>query len=152
MQIQTVKNRSLGFLQRLSDARFVGQLLFVLAVLLLSWSGIKTIQTNYGLQKQIASLEKQNDLQALSNDNLKLQNQYYNSNQYLELAARQNFGLGKPGEKELIVPKRVALAYTVELPEPTMQAKVASTERQPAYKRNLESWLGFFLNRQSGDN
>src|SRR5580658_9877742 len=89
------------FLTRLNDIRFVGQLVFVLIVLMISWSGVKSIQTNYQLQKQITALKEQNNVQQLQNDNLKLQNQYYNSKQYLELSARQNFGLAAPGEKEL---------------------------------------------------
>ena len=116
MQIKNIPKQFTDFVQRLSDLRFAGQVLFVIIVLLISWSGIKTIQTNYGLQKQISSLEQQNDIQKLENNNLELQNNYFNSNQYLELAARQNFGLAAPGEKEVIVPETVAMAYTVDLP------------------------------------
>ena len=56
MQIQTeqYKNVVLKYVQRLNDIRFTGQVLFVVLVLLISWSGVKTIQSNYGLQKQIA--------------------------------------------------------------------------------------------------
>ncbi len=118
MKIKKYIEKVLAFLQRLNDVRFVGQLLFVIVVLLISWSGIKTIQTNYGLQKQISVLKQQNNIQQLKNTNLSLQNSYYNSNQYLELAARQNFGLGAAGEQELIVPASVALSYTADLPNP----------------------------------
>lgn len=135
-----------GYAGRLTDVRFLGQVLFVVLVLLISWSGIKTIQTNYGLQKQISTLNQQNSVQKLENDNLQLKNQYLNSNQYLELSARQNFGLAAPGEKELIVPQNVAMAYTVELPSDNASgAKV----KQPAYQRNFQSWIDFFLHRQN---
>lgn len=135
------------FVQRLGDVRFAGQAVFVVIVLLISWSGVKSIQTNYNLQKQITALKQQNDLQKLRNDNLKLQNQYYDSNQYLELAARQNFGLAAPGEKLVAVPESVALAHTIELPKvaPVEQAKT----KQPAWQRNMQSWVNFFLHRQS---
>ncbi len=138
------------FLQRLNDVRFVGQLLFVVVVLLISWSGIKTIQTNYGLQKQITALNQQNSVQQLQNDNLALQNQYLNSNQYLELSARQNFGLGAPGETELIVPASVALAHTVNLPSPVKP--IPASAHQPTYQRDLQSWVDFFLHRPDNDN
>ena len=101
---------------RLRDIRFAGQVLFVLVVLLVSWSGVTAIDSNYSLEKQISTLQQQNTVQALENNNLKLQNQYYNSNQYLELSARQNFGLAAPGETELIVPQNVALSYTIPQP------------------------------------
>ena len=149
--IRQYGQKALYYVQRLSDVRFVGQLVFVVIVLLISWSGVKTIQTNYGLQKQITALNQQNSLQKLQNDNLALQNQYFNSNQYLELSARQNFGLAAPGEKEVIVPARVALAYTVDMPTTTTTSDVAKA-KQPAYQRNLESWINFFLHRQNAAN
>lgn len=129
---------------RLRDVRVAGQLLFVVVVLLVSWSGVKAIDANFRLQQQIATLDEQNKVQELENNNLKLQNDYYNSNQYLELSARQNFGLGAQGETELVVSKSVALAYTV--PEPKPPAPKPNSE-PPAYQRNLQAWVDFFLHR-----
>ena len=143
------KDLALGYAKRYNDIRFVGQVVFVVIVLLISWSGIKTIQTNYNLQKQITALKQQNDLQKLENDNLGLNNDYFQSDQYLELAARQNFGLGKAGEKEIIVPSQVALAYTIDEPKPV---KDAAEAKQPGYQRNFQSWVDFFMHRQSGTN
>jgi cell division protein FtsB len=149
MQIKSFNTDKISlFLRRLNDPRFVGQLIFVVIVLLVSWSGVKSIQTNYGLQKQITALNQQNSLQQLQNDNLALQNQYYNSNQYLELSARQNFGLAAPGEKEVIVPASVAQAYTVNLPG-TAAPDAGTKAKQPAYQRNFRSWVDFFLHRQN---
>ena len=145
-----IKDQATYYLHRLSDVRFLGQVVFVIIVLLISWSGIKSIQTNYGLQKQITSLKEQNDWQKLQNSNLALDNQYYNSNQYLELAARKNFGLAAAGEQEIIVPKTVALAHTVELPDYSKPEEV--TVKLPAYQRNFQSWVDFFLHRQNSSN
>jgi cell division protein FtsB len=146
LPLEPVMEKGQAYLKRLSDVGFLGQVLFVILVLLISWSGIKTIQTNYGLQKQITVLNHQNQLQKLQNDNLALKNEYYKSNQYLELSARENFGLAAAGETELIVPKNVALAYTANLPSPT--PPVEAKAKQPAYQRNFESWVDFFLHRQ----
>lgn len=136
------------FVEQFRDIRAVGLLVFLVIVLLISWSGVKVIQTNYDLQKQVADLKQQNQVQQLENTNLKLQNDYYNSNQYLELAARQNFGLGNPGETEVLVPKSVALAHTIPLKNSTAKSTNASA-KQPFYQRNFESWINFFLHRQS---
>jgi len=55
MQIKTdYKRPVIVLLNRFNDIRFVGQAIFVLIVLLISWSGVKSIQTNYNLQKQIS--------------------------------------------------------------------------------------------------
>ena len=148
MQIQKQhKDLALHYLHRLEDVRFVGQVMFVVIVLLISWSGIKTIQTNYGLQKQITALNQQNTLQKLQNDNLALQNEYYKSNQYLDVSARQNFGLAAPGEKEIVVPESVALAHTVDFQADTQ--KQTAQDKQPIYQRNFQSWVDFYLHRQS---
>jgi len=140
----------LQFAGRLRDIKFAGLVLFVVIVLLISWSGVKSIQSNYELQKQISALKQQNQVQQLANNNLQLENQYYNTDTYLELSARQNFGLGLPGEKEIIIPKDVALGYTVPLPKP---AKTDTpTSKQPAGQRNFEAWVNFFLHRQNSGN
>lgn len=135
---------------QLKDPKYIGQLLFLVIVLLISWSGVKAIQTNYGLQKRISALEQQNAVKKLENANLNLQNEYYNTDQYLELSARQNFGLAAPGEKEIVVPENVALAYTVDLAQPTKPA--TPTSKQPVYQRNFEAWVNFFLHRQNTSN
>jgi len=144
------KEKVLFYLQRLGDARFAGQVIFVVIVLLISWSGVKSIQSNYGLQKQISALKQQNSLRQLQNDNLALQNQYFNSNQYLELSARQNFGLAASGEQEVIVPASVAQAYTINLPSPPKPD--AAKAKQPAYQRDFQSWVDFFLHRPGSGN
>ncbi|MFI5271292.1 MAG: septum formation initiator family protein [Candidatus Saccharimonadales bacterium] len=140
------KTALLEVVNKLNDVRFIGQVIFVVVVLLLSWSGVKVIQTNYNLQKQIAILNQQNNLQKLKNNNLALQNQYYNSDQYLELSARQNFGLAAQGEKELIVPQQVALDYTIDVKSISTTSTV-QISKQPKYQKNIESWVNFFLHR-----
>ena len=148
METQKYKKQVTDFVLRLSGLRFAGQVLFVIIALLMSWSGIKTIQTNYGLQKQISGLKQQNDVQQLQNNNLQLTNTYLNTDQYLELAARQNFGLAAPGEKEVIVPEAVALAYTTNVPTDNVET---AADKQPTYQKHFNSWVDFFLNRQNNN-
>jgi len=136
---------------QLRDLRVVGMLLFLVVVLLVSWSGVKAIETNYGLQKQISGLQQKVAVQKLANDNLKLETDYLNTPQYLELAARQEFGLAAPGETVLIVPRPVALAHTIDLPKAaTVAVQEKPQPKQPAYQRNFESWMDFFMHRQAG--
>ena len=84
------------YILSLRDVRNVGLLVFTVIVLLISWSGVKSIQTNYGLQKQIAQLQQEDQVQTLENDDQALQNQYYNTSQYLEITARENRVHGRP--------------------------------------------------------
>lgn len=152
-KIKHYQQLAMHYVHRLSDVRFLGQVVFGVLVVLVSWSGVKAIQTNYNLEKQISALRQQNAVQQLANDNLKLQNQYYNSNQYLELSARQNFSLANPGETEILVPKSVALNYAAPLPAAVTNLGTATpSNHQPAYQRHLQAWLDFFLHRQSSPN
>lgn len=134
-----------SYVLSLRDIRNVGLLVFTVIVLLISWSGVKSIQTNYGLQKQISRLTQENQLSNLQNTNLALQNEYYNTPQYLEISARQNLGLSAPGETELLVPKSVALAHTVK--QPSDVAVASEVPKQAFWQRNFQSWIDFFLHR-----
>jgi len=152
-KIKHYQKQAANYISRLRDVRNTGMLVFVVIVLLVSWSGVKAINTNYQLQKQITQLQQQNSLRQLSNDNLKLQNEYYNTPQYLELAARQDFGLAAPGETVLIVPTNVALSHTVTLPQDEDAATVAAKKaKEPFFERNFHAWVNFLLHRPTSSN
>jgi cell division protein FtsB len=147
--VQQYRQRLRQYSEQLSDIRIVGLLVFLGITLLIAWSGVKAIDTNYGLQKQAATLQQQNAIQKLNNDNLSLQNDYYNTNQYLEVAARQSFGLGASGETELLIPTIVARANTTTLTNPEQQQTAKTVSKEPVYQRNFEAWMDFLLHRQA---
>jgi cell division protein FtsB len=122
------------YTEQLKDVRVIGLLVFVVIVLLVTWSGLGAIQSNFVLQKQIARLEQENEVKDLENTNLRLKNQYYNTDQYLELQARRQFGRAAPGETLVIVPRSVA-QQAVPRPE------------KPSYQKNFEAWMEFFFHR-----
>lgn len=135
------------FVQQFRDVRFTGFVVFGILVVLVTWSGISVIETNYDLQKQVSKLEQENQVRQLENNNLKLQNEYYSSDQYLELTARRQFGKGQPGEKLLLVPKSVALKYAPEVPKEVTQQAATPTLKKPFIQKNLEAWMDFFTHR-----
>ena len=132
--------------KNLQDTRIVGLLIFGVIAILVTWSGIGAIESNYNLQKQITQLQQQNDLSSLQNNNLQLQNQYFNTNEYLELQARQLLGKALPGEKLILVPQTVALANTINIP---VDKTISSTPPpiKPTYQSNFEAWMNFFFHR-----
>ena len=133
------------YIMSLRDVRNVGTLAFVVLVLLVSWSGLNVIQSNFILEKKMAELARANDLKKLANDNLRLSNKYYETNQYLEITARQNLGMALPGETILLVPKEVAMRYTKPMPD--AEKTVITEKKVPFWERNFESWINFFLHR-----
>jgi len=149
-KIEPYTDMAYAYVLSLRDVRNVGLLVFTIIVLLISWSGVKSIQTNYGLEKQVVQLQQEDNVQSLENANQALQNQYYTTNQYLEVTARENFGLGEPGETELLMPQSVALAHTV--PEPGGETVSSKVPKQSSWQRNIEAWMNFFLHRDSSVN
>jgi cell division protein FtsB len=131
--------------QQLRDVRVVGLIVFAIIVLLVTWSSVSVIQTNYVLQKQITQLDEQNRIQQLENDNQKLRNQYFNTDQYLELQARRQFGKAAPGETLVIIPKDVALSKLQPIPE--ANEDTTQQPNKPTYQKNFEAWRDFFLHR-----
>ncbi len=129
----------------------LGWLVFGVIVLLVSWSGVKVIQSNYDLQKQIARLRQQTEIKQLENTNLRLRNEYYNTDQYLELAARRFFGKAADGETLLLVPEQVALAHTLDLPRPNEETIEAAEPPKSAQQQNFEAWLNFLFHRQGNN-
>lgn len=142
--LDTIKTKTSEFLRSLSDLRVVGQVFFAIIVLLISWSGVKAIQANYELQKKIVRLEQEVEINQLENDNLKLENKYLETDEFLELAARRQFGKAAPGETLYIVPKRVALAHVSAAPPATT---TQASDKKPAYQENLEAWSRFFFRK-----
>lgn len=135
--------------QKFSDIRIIGLVAFGAVILLVTWSSLKVLQVNYELQKQETSLRQKNQLIKLENENLKLRNVYFESDEYLELSARRQFNKGAPGEKLYIVPESVALSKTVDLPKTEQQKKIEKQQTKPKYRQNLEDWKNFFLNKET---
>jgi cell division protein FtsB len=146
MNISTIKTKIVGFISRFKDLRMVGLSVFVVVILMVTWSSINTIQTNYELQKEIAKLEQENALTALENENERLSNEYFASDQYVELEARRVFGKAEPGEKLVIIPKEVAMAKTVESSRAVVAEAEGIDEELVWYKANLQAWADFFFN------
>lgn len=130
----------------LNDTRILGLLAFGVVALLVTYSGVKVVQTNYELDKKISVARQRNEIAKLENQNLKLKNTYYESNQFLELSARRQFGKAAPGEKLYIVPERVALAKTTDSPKiaDTNSSETAEVKK-PKYQQNLDAWSKFLF-------
>lgn len=134
--------------KELKDVRVLGLIVFGFIVLLVSWSGVRVIETNYRLQQQIARLEEETKLLELESTNKKLENEYYKTDQYLELQARGSFGKAAPGETVLVVPESVALKNTKEMPKANDDQADERADK-PTYQKNLESWTKFLFRKNT---
>ncbi len=145
-KIKTYQDKIIEEIRVFQDVRALGIVAFLIIALLISWSGVKVIETNYGLQKEIARMQQETEVQRLQNQNLELENQYFETDEYLELEARRNFGLAAPGETVLVVPKDVALK-NITTTETTTTSGATKSVKQPTWKQNIDAWMKFLLNK-----
>lgn len=139
------KNQIIGKLKLLTDTRVLSLLAFGVVAILVTWSGIKVVQTNYELEKKISIARQENAISELKNANMKLKNQYYQSNQYLELTTRRQFGKAAPGEKLYTVPESVAMSKTVDNKKTPQIIEEETEQNKPKFQRNFEAWTDFLF-------
>lgn len=104
------------------------------------WSTISAIQRNFKLQQQVDALAQEVSLEALQNKTLQLQETYYNSDQYLELSARERLGVAQPGEKLLVLPPNT-VKPAQDTPTPTSQTPIAA-------RSNFAQWMYFLFGKK----
>ncbi|HEX5447803.1 MAG TPA: septum formation initiator family protein [Candidatus Saccharimonadales bacterium] len=135
------------WLDHLRDPRNIALYIFCAVVLAIAWSGVRTMQSNYSLQKKIAALKQQDAVLRLQNENAALQNDFYQTDEYLDLAARQDLGLAAPGEKVELIPKAVALKYVDQSLAPS-GGGLKSADTRSKIMKNIEAWRDFLLGRK----
>ncbi|HET7630600.1 MAG TPA: septum formation initiator family protein [Candidatus Saccharimonadales bacterium] len=70
-----------------------------------AWGTVNTLQKNFSLQRELDNLTQENANLKLRNRTLAYRQDYFKSNEYLELAARSLLGKAQPGEKVVILPQ-----------------------------------------------
>ena len=117
--------------------------LVILAALLIAagwaWGSLQVMQRNYALQREVDYKKRQLQLAKLQKENLRLQNKFYQTDEYKELALRDSLGLVMPGEKLLILPENSAEAKAAD------KAATQTTDTTVQETSNLEQWLNFLF-------
>ena len=117
--------------------------LVILAALLIAagwaWGSLQVMQRNYALQREVDYKKRQLQLAKLQKENLRLQNKFYQTDEYKELALRDSLGLVMPGEKLLILPENSAEAKAAD------KEATQTTDTTVQETSNLEQWLNFLF-------
>lgn len=103
------------------------------------WGSLQVMQRNFTLQREVDQKNRQLQLTELQTQSLELQQRYYQTDEYRELAARESLGLVMPGENVLILPENSQAAKDAD-----KEASVAVSSNQPTTS-NLEQWLNFLF-------
>lgn len=135
--------------QKFTDIRVVGLVMFGFVVILITWSSLRVLQVNYELQKKESYLRQKNEITKLENENLKLKNTYFETDEYLELTARRQFNKAAAGESLYLIPKEVAMGNTVELPQDKAEEEAKKEANKPKYRQNFEAWIDFLFGQSS---
>lgn len=100
------------------------------------WGTVEAIQKNFVLQQQVDMLAQENAFDELQNETLKFQQKYYQTNEYLELSARERLNKALPDEKLLLLPANtVASTSEIEIPQVTPIAQ----------RSNFQQWMYFLF-------
>ena len=104
------------------------------------WGSLQVMQRNFALQKEVDQKQRLLELTQLQKDSLALQQRYYQTDEYKELAARETLGLVMPGEKLIILPANSQVVINAD--------KTVTQQTNPAPQQtttNMEQWLNFLF-------
>ena len=108
-----------------------------------AWGSISMMQRNFGLQKEVDARQRELELTELEVATLEYQQNYYQSDEYKDLAAREKLGLAGPGEKVLMLPPNTESAKKDnDTPALTQPKRVPS---------NFEQWMNFLSGKSASD-
>ena len=102
------------------------------------WGSLGVMQRNYDLQKELDYKKRQLQLAELQTSSLELEGRYYKTQEYQELAVRQDLGLVLPGEAVLVLPPNTQAAKDAD--KVTQQVSVA-----PVQTSNFNQWMNFLF-------
>jgi len=103
------------------------------------WGSLGVMQRNYSLQKELDDKSRQLIVAELDTENAKLQQRYYQTDEYKELAVRERLGLVTPGESVLILPSNTQAAKDAD-----KQINM-TTPVQVVQVSNFGQWINFLF-------
>ena len=140
-QVNTLKDKIRRLSYRLSHGYFSlnNVILFIAIILCLcwTWSAISSMSRNWELEKRLATRRSELSLLKLEVETLELENEYYETEEYQELAARHQQGKKLPGETVVALPANTNSAknkHVAAIEEPTEDTR-----------SNFDQWMAFLF-------
>lgn len=106
-----------------------------------TWGSISSVTRNWSLAQELLARQREKALLELEVETLELENEYYHSAEYQELAARKYQGKMQPGEAMIYLPENSDYAKNKHLTDSTLNSEAALPE-----KSNFEQWMSFLFN------
>jgi hypothetical protein len=126
------------FFKNLFETNQIVRIVGIVIALSLIWQTVKVVQRNYSLQQQVDRLRDEVAILELQNQRLKFDIEYFKTDDYLELATRQEFDKRAPDERVLALSQE----DVIDQPLPENRATAPAKSR---YQQNFEQWLYFLF-------
>ena len=103
------------------------------------WGSLGVMQRNFKLQKELDDKSRQLIVAQLDTENAKLEQRYFKTDEYKELAVRQRLGLVTPGERLLVLPPNSEAVKNAD--------KAAATKSSATIIKtsNFSQWMNFLF-------
>ncbi len=108
--------------------------------LVCTWGAINSMTRNWELAQDLMNRQREKALLELEVETLELENTYYLSEEYQEIAARKYQGKMLPGETMVYLPENSETAKTKHLPTTTENSGDALSDMS-----NFEQWMKFLF-------
>lgn len=117
----------------------------VALLVVVGWMGstVSVLQHNYNLQRHIDELDQRVAEMQLRADSEAYQQQYYRSQEFLDVSARDKLGKAAPGEHLILLPP-VATSASVR------PSAVSPAPKSVATVSNAQKWMQFFFGVKEG--
>lgn len=106
-----------------------------------TWGSISSMSRNWTLAEELMSQQREKALLELEVDTLELENEYYRSTEYQELAARKYQNKKLPGETMIYLPPNSEAAMNKHKQTPTD----SDNPTIDTTLSNFEQWLAFLF-------
>lgn len=146
MQKLKTKLRQLKYKLKYDFLTFDNVVLAIAIILCLAWTGgsISSTARNWELAENVMERKRELTLMQLETETLELENDYYKSTEYQELAARKLVNKKLPGENVIYLPENSEEAKNKHLDNSIADVAISLDKRS-----NLEQWLIFLFGASS---
>ena len=111
------------------------------------WGSLQMMQRNYSLQRELDDKKRQLIIAQLDTENAKLEQRYYKTKEYQELAVRDKLGLVAPGERLLILSDSSNSEGDVS----NIVDKQKNIDSEIESSSNFRQWMNFLFGDKHND-
>lgn len=116
-------------------------LIAVVFCLIWTWGSISAMSRNWSLAQELMNRQRERALLELEVETLELENDYYASDEYQDIAARKYQNKKSPGETMIYLPKNSEEAIAKDTGEDSDEGENIATVAMS----NFEQWMAFLF-------